>query len=200
MKTKSKNTWLPYLIWVVVILLITILLYQLFKTDSLKQHKTDLEDELNQLKQQMREKERNVTFLTDEINRLKLLKNSIVDYGLRLYKTIKFILLTILAAACIIGYSLYNFDIIGSASIIVPVITIGYYAIAITIKNKIGDLNRTLQLVQEYFVDFVFKLKGFDVNLIVIIEAKLQSELAELQELRTKCAIYELNTSRLSSK
>lgn len=200
MRTKSKNTWLPYLIWVVVILLITILLYQLFKTDNLKQHKTDLEDELNQLKQQLREKERNVSFLTGEINRLKLLKNSIVDYGLRLYKTIKFILLTLLAAACIIGYSLFNFDLIGSASIIVPVVTIGYYAIVITIKNKIGDLNRTLRLVQEHFVDFIFKLKGFDVNLIVIIEAKLQSELAELQKLRTKCAIYELNTSRISSK
>jgi hypothetical protein len=198
METKSKNTFVPYAIWVGIILLCVLLLYFIFKTEGLKTYKTSLEDELNWLKKEIKRKERNIAFLISEISRLKLLENSIFGYGLRLYKTIKLILLAILVTTCIISYTIFNFNFIASIMIIIPVVTLSYYGITVAVKNRVGDFNRTLKLVQEYFIDFVFKLKGFDINLIEVIEAKLQVELKELEELKTKYSIYELNVATLT--
>jgi multisubunit Na+/H+ antiporter MnhC subunit len=191
MKKQNKNLWIPTAIIIGIVLLIVILLYYFFKTESLKNYKSDLKDELRQLRRQIRQKERNVHFLSEELRRLRAAKECIVDYAIRLYSAIKIIILLVLISTGVAVYVLYSFNILEAISIITPIVLICYHGITVCIKNRVGDFGKTLQFVQDYFVDIVFHLKKFDVSLISTIEEKLLKETAELEGLKLQLAVRE---------
>ena len=191
MKKQSENMWIPRLIIIGIVLLIVVLLYYFFKSEGLKNYKSDLEDELKQLRRQIEKKEQNVNFLMEELKRLQAAKECIVDYALRLYKTIKIITFLILIATGIGVYAFYRFNILEAASLVAPIFLICYHGITICIKNRVGDLGKTLKFVQNYFVDIVFHLKKFDVSLIKTIEEQLAKEMSQLEELKLRLAVRE---------
>ncbi len=195
MKMKNENLWKVRFMWIAVILLLVILLYFLFRTDDLKNYKSDLEDELNQLKKQISKKQQRIRFLENELNRLKATKECIVDFAIRLYRTIKLIIFCALLVAGVAGYAFYNFNLVNAVSIVAPVALFCYYGINICIKNRVGDFGKALQFLQEYFVDIVFRLKKFDVSLINTVEAQLIKEQQELVQLEIKLASYKHSTT-----
>lgn len=191
-KKKQSNS---YLIFIAIVLLIVVVLYFFFKTEGLKDRKENLEYELRRLRSQIREKELNIEFLTSELNRMKFMEGCLINYAIRLYRTIKLILLIIALGLIAIVYLLFNYDLFSSFSTMLPILTFGYYGISIAVRNRIGDFNRTLKLIQEHFINAVLKANRFDVSLIETLEAKIELELQELNELRQKYSTFELKAA-----
>ncbi len=198
MKQKSKSESTRWLVIIGIILIIVIAMYFIFRSEKIKQYKEDLEHEISALKEKIREKEENVQFLTYQLINLKQIKDYLIGYAKKLFVAVKLIVLVILIGVTALIYAFFNFDIIGFTSFLFPIISGCYYLVTVIIKNRVGDINRTLKLLQDGFISFVFNLKNFDDSLIAAVEAKLLKELDELNELREKCLSYELKTVTVS--
>jgi hypothetical protein len=198
MKQKSKSESTTWLVVIGIVLMIVIAMYFIFRSEKIKQYKEDLEHEIRALKAKIREKEENVQFLTVQLNNLKQIKDYLIGYAKKLFIAFKLIVLVILIGVTALIYAFFNFDIIGFTSFLFTIISGCYYLVTVIIKNRVGDINRTLKLLQDGFISFVFNLKDFDDSLIAAVEAKLLKELDELNELRQKCLSYELKTVTVS--
>ena len=197
MKGKSKSNSSTWLVIIGIALIIVIALYFIFKSETIRQYKEDLENEKNAIKEKIKEKEDNVRFLTEQLNNLKTMKHYLINYAKKLFIAVKLIALVILVGITALIYAFFNFDIIGFTSSLLPILSGCYYLVTVIVKNRMGDVNRALKLVQDGFVSFVLRIKDFDDSLIEAIETKLSQELNELNLLRQKCLSYELKAATI---
>jgi hypothetical protein len=194
MKQKSKSDSTAWLVAIGIVLMIVIAMYFIFRSEKIKQYKEDLEQELKSIKEKIKEKEQNVEYLTEQLNNLKSIKDYLVNYAKKLFIAVKLIVFVFLIGIGALIYALLNFDVVGFIYATVPLVTTGYYLITVIVKNRLGDVNKVLRLLQNNFIVMILRIKDFDDSLIEVLETKLTNELNELNELRQKCRGYELKT------
>jgi hypothetical protein len=99
----------------------------------------------------------------------------------------------------IISYALFNLNAMEAITVIgtvVSIFSLFYYGCTIIISNKLGNIERTLEVLQEYFITREFKRNGFELILIEAYESKLNKEACELKELREKYNCYLLGDGK----
>ncbi|HXB39877.1 MAG TPA: hypothetical protein VNZ49_04995 [Bacteroidia bacterium] len=182
MRKQRNDESLPNWVFWGIILLIVIALYHIFKTDKIKRYKDDLRERIN-------EKEKHVSYLIKELNKLRKLKGDLTSAAVKFFRFIKIILFAFLLGIGVTAYAVFNcgfWDAVEIIATVVAVLTILYYGTTIIVQNKLGNINTTLEILQEYFISKSFKAVRFEPMLIEAYENKLNKEMMELRELKER--------------
>lgn len=177
MSKKQASDSLPIWVILVILFIAVIAIYFFFKNESVNKYKNDLS-------QRIREKEDTIIFLKDELSRLKFKHDILKSGAIALFKIFKVIGVIIFLSIGAIFYVVFNMDYFNALLLIGGIITLTYQIITIVIQNKIGDFNRTLELIQDYLIQQKFKKADFNPIMIEVVEKRLINEQAELFEIK----------------
>jgi hypothetical protein len=190
-KAKSNESFPIWVLWAVILIIIVALCY-IFRSEKTKQYKHDLKEKIN-------EKEQYISSLTKELNKLIAIKDCLTMQAIQFFRFLKLALFLLLLSIGIISYALFNLNAMEAITVIgtvVSIFSLFYYGCTIIISNKLGNIERTLEVLQEYFITREFKRNGFELILIEAYESKLNKEACELKELREKYNCYLLGDGK----
>lgn len=177
MKKNKDNDNFPLWVILLLLLLFVVIFYFIFKNVKVKQYRDNLADRI-------REKENTINFLSEELNRLKQMQETLTNKAIVLWRAVKIsalIILLSIGAICVIAFKM---EFWSSVFWIVAIASFAYYTITIVLQNKLGDFNETLKTAQAYFIQKQFRRVGFNPYEIVSIEQKLVAEQQELLEIK----------------
>ncbi len=184
MTSKSSNKGFILLIIFCVIIALLGALYFFTQNEAVKNYQDDFKDKADKLKQQIIEKENTISQLIIHIERLKSFDKQIVCEAVKILKAAKLMAILILLSAWILAYALYSFNLWAIFSTAGTLLIGIYVAATVYFQNKVGDINRTLQLLQIYIITRQYKKYNFDPAKIYILEEKLLVERNELEQLK----------------
>ncbi len=184
MKNKSSNNGLLLLIAICILIVLLGAIYFFTRNEGVKDCQDEFKDKAQKLKQQIIEKENAISALILEIQSLKAYDKFLIDQAVEIYKAAKLFVILIIASACLIAYALWNFNLFQCLCAIGPLILVGYYTITFYFQNKAGDINKTLKLIQNYFINRQYRKYCFEPAYIYTLEKKLEDEQKELEKLK----------------
>lgn len=185
----SKKTKSDSAIWLLILgiaLLLIVVLYYFYKSEKIKQFKDDLEDRIH-------EKEKTISYLQLELEKLRSMKSKLMADAIKFYKTLKCLSVLFLLMISISVFLLTKANVYEAAGIIFTCITTIYCTVSIVVKNTVGNFDDTLAVLQNYFIERNFRKNGFEPLLIEVFESKLDKEQRELHQLIEQKQQYKLN-------
>jgi len=177
MSKKHTKDSLPIWLILVVLLIAFVAIYFFFKNETINRYKNDLA-------KRIREKEDTINFLNAELILLKIMRDTLRGRAIKLYKVIKVIALIVLLSIGVICYAIYHMEYWSALFLIVSIITFAYFSITIIVQNKLGDFNKTLDIIQDYIIQQKFINADFNPCMIEIVEKRLYAEQEELIEIK----------------
>lgn len=190
MNKQQTSDSLPIWIILVILFIAVVTIYFFFRDESINRYKRDLS-------QRIKKKEDTINFLRHELLVLRNMHNTLKSEAVKLYKFIKVMAMILLLVAGIICYAVLKMEYWSAVFLIVSIITFVYYSATIIVQNKIGDFNRTLELIQDYLIQRKFKKAGFNPSMIEFIEVRLYKEEEELIDIRRQYLLIENNNRQV---
>ena len=179
MKQKNKSNSDVWLILLGIALIVLIILCFFYKNEKLTKYKCDLGDRIN-------EKEKIVSYLIIELEKLKNMKSKLIEDAIKFYKLVKCLSVFILLVLGTSIFLLTQANLIESVMVIITCISTIYYTVHIVVKNSVGNFDETLAVLQNYFIERQYRKHGFEPMLIEVFENRLENERRELNELRVQ--------------
>jgi hypothetical protein len=174
-------------LWLVIILLILLFLWLVSRVSNsakVKSYRAQYQDKAADLKRAIGLQERRVLNIRAELDKIKLFNDSLIKKAERFLMWTKIIAMIIITGVGIVFYTLLNFGLLEASGAVLFVSSILFNAVTILRKNKLGDLELTLQILKEYFLAFQYKQENFAPETIGLIEARLTFEQGRLELLR----------------
>ncbi|HWY37117.1 MAG TPA: hypothetical protein VNY73_01065, partial [Bacteroidia bacterium] len=154
--------------------------------EKVKSFKEGLEDAAAELNRQIREKEDYCAWLAKEIDSLRNQEGYLKAKAVRLYRICQYIILGLLFGITAIIYLFTSYGLHEALLAVVGVAAVLGSSITFIVFNEIGNYNRLLSVIREGLVNLEFRRNNFEPAMIYLLEDKLKSESALLEELKNK--------------
>jgi hypothetical protein len=185
----SKRRVDPMWIIVGVILLIVAIaaiIYYLSKDERVRAYRDGFRSQADELKRQILEKESLVEWLKDEIQNLKLKKDSLLKKAKRLYLICKCLALALLAGTAIMIHAIWNLNMWELISTALGMSGLIITTLMIVIRNEVATINKVLKIWQTNFISMYYRVNGFEPELIAELECRLLVETENLAQLKER--------------
>lgn len=184
-KNKNDLGWL--IVGILIFLFVVVAcIYFFTNSEKVKGYRDDLRNRADELKRQINEKENYIAWLKSEIENLKIFDGFLIRKAVKLYRICKCLFLVLIIGGCVIIHAIFSLNVIELIITIVSVSGIIFSTITIVVQNEIGNFNNTLKLLQEGFIDMVYRKNNFEPALISVLENRLEQEHEQLNKLNEK--------------